>query len=334
MVPVAGTGGAELPFYSDDSPLQARLKEATKEIHERAEKHPFVASFVSDRPALSNRAFCLYLNDTQLVYRALERELLANKKKPAIAPLCIETLFREKAIEGDLEKFPSGRRENSPSAIGYYNRLASIGKESPHLLIAHAYVNYLRDLSGGQIVKKYFDKIWPGRNCTTFLTFREYFLENPTVCFPFQIAAEYRELLNALPLNSGEKKEIVEEAFVAYTFAIEMMDAVAAIPNWNVRDLHLYCKKLIEALDKNEVELESELLLQWREQFPHLSLRKAGNKQLEIFDSGGVKLIEIEALNRDSGKVTTINTAIDAAAKAELNSLLLDLLPLCYNYRS
>ncbi|KFV44978.1 Heme oxygenase 1, partial [Gavia stellata] len=137
--------------------LSELMKEATKEVHERAENTPFMKNFQKGQVSL--REFKLVTASLYFIYSALEEEIERNKDNPVYAPVYFPAeLHRKGALEKDLEYFyGSNWKEEIPcpeATQKYVERLHYVGKNHPELLVAHAYTRYLGDLSGGQVLKK------------------------------------------------------------------------------------------------------------------------------------------------------------------------------------
>lgn len=135
--------------------LAARLRDATSELHRQAERTPFMAALLRGR--LDAAAYCLLLRNLEEIYDALEGGLHRHAGHPAISPLGLTALLRTDALREDLQALHGNAwREElgcMPACARYTARLREIADRDPALLVAHAYVRYLGDLSGGQMLK-------------------------------------------------------------------------------------------------------------------------------------------------------------------------------------
>lgn len=137
------------------APLSAALRRGTADDHRRAERTGVVYAMLKD--TVSRDAYRLYLRNLHEVYAALERCLSLDVSVPKQLALC--KLFRASSIADDLHHL-AGRdwRTELPvldSAEAYRMRIEELsGSAATGGLIAHAYVRYLGDLSGGQILRK------------------------------------------------------------------------------------------------------------------------------------------------------------------------------------
>ncbi len=131
----------------------AALRDATHSLHTEAEKSGFVHDLLKGRA--TRAGYTLWLRNLQPAYEALERGLEALRDRPAFGSLAVPAVYRTAALESDLAALcgASWRASASTLAEGdaYARRIASIASD-PARLAAHAYVRYLGDLNGGQVV--------------------------------------------------------------------------------------------------------------------------------------------------------------------------------------
>ena len=132
-----------------------RLRDHTRDLHRAAERSPFMARLLAGR--LDRAGYIAFLAQMQVMYAALETELDRGAHHPALAALRLPGLFRSSALAADLAVL---RREHGPQpgvepvAAAYAQRLHDLGRSHPERLLAHAYVRYLGDLSGGQMLRR------------------------------------------------------------------------------------------------------------------------------------------------------------------------------------
>ena len=105
---------------------------------------------------LSKPAYTLMLRNLEPIYLELEAGFLRHAANPGVLPLFDPALFRLQALHQDLEKLHgnSWREELEllDGSTAYVARLRHLTEFQPELLAAHAYVRYLGDLSGGQML--------------------------------------------------------------------------------------------------------------------------------------------------------------------------------------
>jgi heme oxygenase len=130
--------------------LSLRLRDATRSVHRVAEHSAFMGALL--RGKLPRETYCAYLRNLHAIYLALERALLAHG-----GPLAaMRPLFRHEAIEADLAHLQGPGWEGLAvvdAVTAYVGRIGHASRAAPHRLVAHAYVRYLGDLSGGQLIR-------------------------------------------------------------------------------------------------------------------------------------------------------------------------------------
>ena len=136
--------------------LPQRLKAATAEQHRRVERSGVMATLLRGR--IERLAYLALLRNLHALYAALDPALSRQAAHPAVGPVVVPELFRRDALESDLRAL---QREADPPAevlrpatVAYVERLREIEATQPELLVAHAYVRYLGDLSGGQQLRR------------------------------------------------------------------------------------------------------------------------------------------------------------------------------------
>ncbi len=136
--------------------LGQRLRAATKALHTEVERAGVMRRLL--RGDLAPAGYCLLLRNLHALYEALEAAIQTNHALPALQTLVPPTLWRTPALQHDLLLLHGNcwRAELpvAPAAQAYVLRLASLAVEQPALLAAHAYVRYLGDLNGGQMLAR------------------------------------------------------------------------------------------------------------------------------------------------------------------------------------
>lgn len=122
-----------------------KLKELTKEIHERAERTSFAQRLLND---ISPFDYYVYLANQYEIYKALEE---------AFDFTGIENLKRADKIANDLLELETKysiflKTYKICNVINEYKE--HIKTLSQDQLLAHVYVRYLGDMYGGQIIKR------------------------------------------------------------------------------------------------------------------------------------------------------------------------------------
>lgn len=215
--------GHDVPMQSPSAPgLAARLKAETRSLHTLAERSGVMADLLQGR--LSRNAYCALLRNLQAIYAALEAGLDAQAADPR---LWRPELRRLPALEQDLDRLAPGDWRDSaslaPATQAYVDRLSTLAGTAPSLLFAHAYLRYLGDLHGGQVLAR--------------LVQRQYGLAAPhgTAFYAFgepaqveQLKRDFRAGLDALPLAPGEADAFVAEACEAFRLHQQLFDELHA----------------------------------------------------------------------------------------------------------
>lgn len=144
---------AELPQIPR---LAERLRSETRDLHTEVERSLFMHTLLHG--ALSLPAYCLLLRNLHAIYAALEAALAQHATNTSLAPVSIPALFRSDALVQDLNDLYgatwAGTVVLQDATDLYVARLQHLQATDPALLVAHAYVRYLGDLSGGQLLKR------------------------------------------------------------------------------------------------------------------------------------------------------------------------------------
>ncbi|KAG0054825.1 Heme oxygenase 2 [Gryganskiella cystojenkinii] len=201
--------------------LAVDLKEGTKTVHAEAERSKFVKYFFKGEitPATYGR----FLISLYQVYSALEKALDQHKDNANVQLIYFpKELARKGPLEEDLEFFNGPEWRDmltpvSPAQQAYIDAINHCAATKPELLIAHAYVRYLGDLSGGQILAKKLQKYndLPQGKGVAFYHFDE--IENAN-----DFKDMYRIRLNQVEVDDETHKEIVQESCQAFIRNIDI----------------------------------------------------------------------------------------------------------------
>lgn len=195
--------------------LATRLREGTQQSHTLAENTAFMKCFL--KGIVEYEPFRKLTADLYFVYHTLETEI-AHHRHTAIGSLIFPELERTQKLKDDLEFYYGDNWEDqiSLSLAGqvYVNRLRQISATNPFLLLAHAYVRYMGDLSGGQSLRHITRtalNLPPDKG-----TGLHEFDQLPTPEDRRNFKQRYRDALNALPLDDEAIQAIVDEANHAF----------------------------------------------------------------------------------------------------------------------
>jgi len=142
------------------------------------------------------------------IYDTLEEELQRHGELEAIEAISSLNLGRRDSIRRDLFLLESKASPDRACSIAseYVMRIRWCSRNQPLLLVAHAYVRYMGDLSGGQIVRKQLAKILDPK------TLSFYHFEGDLG----QIKAQFRNGMDSQALSLDSISSIVKEANMAF----------------------------------------------------------------------------------------------------------------------
>lgn len=198
------------------SNLSNRLREGTAHSHTMAENTAFMKCFLKgivEKEPLRKLFANLYF-----VYSTLEEEFERHRYHTTLKSVYFPEINRKANLEKDLAFYYGDRwrEEISPSESGrdYVARIRQIANTEPALLIAHAYVRYMGDLSGGQALKNIIRSAMslpPGEG-TAFYEFDSL----STVEAKRAFKEKYRQALDSLAIDESLIAKIVDEANYAF----------------------------------------------------------------------------------------------------------------------
>jgi heme oxygenase len=192
--------------------LSARLRDATRDEHERTESSPFVVALMDGR--LDRDAYAALLGQSYLFYSVLEEAGDRWRGDAVVGPFVSDALVRRDALAADLA-FLSGPHWEAnlaplPATQRYTDRLRQVCFSSRSAFVAHHYTRYLGDLSGGQIIRSKLRTIYG----LTTDGVRFYIFDD--IAKPKVFKDDYRALIDAVPWENGERTNLVAEANEAF----------------------------------------------------------------------------------------------------------------------
>lgn len=137
-------------------PLAERLRTATRDLHRSVERAGPMPALLRGR--LPRAGYLALLRNLHPLYEALESGLVRHAAHPQLSPLQLPPLARAGALAADLDALhgPGWARvlPLCAAAQDYVEHLRLLADRQPALLAAHAYVRYLGDLHGGQVLAR------------------------------------------------------------------------------------------------------------------------------------------------------------------------------------
>ena len=203
----------------------ARLKEATRELHIQAERSGVMLDLMRGRMSLD--AYCLLLRNLQTIYAALEAAMDEHRADANVRQLWRPELRRLAAIEQDLDHLHGGnwREDMRPlhAANAYAERIQRLARTEPFMLLPHAYLRYLGDLHGGQMLARAVRQCFnlQGPEGTAFYDFGDAQQVEG-------LKADFRTGLDAQDLTPQQAHAFVEEACEAFRLHRQLFDEMQA----------------------------------------------------------------------------------------------------------
>jgi len=198
--------------------LATLLREGTKKSHTMAENVGFVKCFL--RGVVEPTSYRKLVANLYFVYSAMEEEFDRHREHSILSKIYFPILHRKASLETDLQYYygSNWREQVAPSeaAKAYVERIRSISKTQPELLVSHAYTRYLGDLSGGQILKKI------AQNAMNLTEGGTAFYEFEAIPDEKEFKTQYRAAMDSLPIDQTTAEQIVQEANDAFGMNMKM----------------------------------------------------------------------------------------------------------------
>lgn len=196
-----------------DKPLSAALRDATAAVHTRAENSSFMQRLLSGQ--LTEAAAADLAGQLWFVYDALENAARSVANSPIAGAVADPRLERRDALEADLELFIGEdwreKIQALPATAAYVARLEEIAGK-PVEVVAHHYVRYLGDISGGQVIAAMLRSHYGiPAGALNFYDFSAIGKIPP-------YRNGYRERVDGLALNNDQRATLLTEAEKAFNF--------------------------------------------------------------------------------------------------------------------
>jgi len=195
------------------TPLAERLRDTTRPLHAEVERSGIMVPLL--RGKVSRTAYAGLLRNLHAIYAALEAGLEQHAAHPAIAPWFERRLFRTAALADDLARVHGPRWSEEivlvDAAWQYAAHLRQLTQAQPQALAAHAYVRYLGDLSGGQVLARVVTGMF-GLRAGGGVRFYDF----GTPAETRQLAQDLRSGLNRLPVDDATAQALLDEACAAF----------------------------------------------------------------------------------------------------------------------
>lgn len=196
--------------------LAQRLREGSQASHTLSENTAFMKCFL--KGVVELEPFKKLTADLYFLYSTLEEEMAGHADHPVVGPMMFGELLRTAKLEEDLAYYYGDNWREliqaTPAGAHYVSRIREVSRSNPALLVSHAYVRYMGDLSGGQglrhIVRSALN-LPPDKG-----TGLHEFDQLPTVEAKRDFKIRYREILNSLPVDEALTQAMIDEANLAF----------------------------------------------------------------------------------------------------------------------
>jgi heme oxygenase len=208
--------------HAEPPTLSTRLRSETADVHDAAERAPFIARLLGGE--LTIDAYVLLLTQYLPVYRALEAIAERYRYDPVLGDLVPAALDRSDALEHDLRVLGGDgfdAIEPTTATADYVTRIAEISADWSGGFVAHHYVRYLGDLSGGKIIRRILSRHY-GLTDDRGLSFYAF----DDLANGVQFKKRYRAALDRAPWGPGEHDRIVDEARCAFEHNLAVFAAL------------------------------------------------------------------------------------------------------------
>ena len=203
--------------------LAIRLREGTQQSHTLAENTIFMQCLF--KGIVENQPFRLMIVNLYFVYIALEQELERYQEHPVVGMIWFPELHRREHLSKDLAFYygKNWREEivSSSSTNQYVAHIHELADTMPELLVAHAYVRYMGELSMGSSLRTIVRNVTdlPPDKGTALYEFDSL----PTTQAKKIFKTKYRHTLNSLPIGHSLSCEIIEEANYAFKLNYDVL---------------------------------------------------------------------------------------------------------------
>ncbi len=210
--------------------LADALRNATQSLHGRAERTGIVRELLSG--TATRPAYALYLRSLLAAYAALERALERHRNAPGVERIALSGVYRVDALKSDLRALVGDDWASAlpllPPAERYAARIDVLANQTPQLLVAHAYVRYLGDLSGGRMLRRVLGaSLGLGSDALRFYVF-------PEVGDETAFRSRFRDAIDLAGEDMGVTEStvlapLVDEGMRAFEHNIAISEAVVCV---------------------------------------------------------------------------------------------------------
>lgn len=199
------------------------IRKASWSMHGSAQHSSFMSELFAG--TLDRQRYITLVGQHYGIYRALERASVGMRADPAAGPFVRDELARVPALFADLYAFAGADWESLVQPIdatrAYCERIEAVCADWPGGFVAHHYVRYMGDLSGGQAIRTLVARTlgFERDNGAAF-----YYFDGIEDADAFK--QEYRRMLDGAPWDADEQQRIIDEILLAYDFNARLLNAI------------------------------------------------------------------------------------------------------------
>jgi heme oxygenase len=201
--------------------FSAEIRAASWALHRDAESSRYMDELLAGRSGRERYADLVVQH--YFIYQVLEDAARTMASDPLAAPFVRDELNRGLTLEADLY-FLLGddwRTKVTPTSAtkAYCDRMRDVCFDWPGGFVAHHYVRYMGDLSGGQAVRRTIERSYgvSRGEGAAFYSFDK-------IADLDQFKNRYRQLLDDAPWEADERARIIDEVLVAYRLNTQLLN--------------------------------------------------------------------------------------------------------------
>ncbi|WP_052663693.1 heme oxygenase (biliverdin-producing) [Psychromicrobium lacuslunae] len=195
------------------------MRESSQTDHQEAEDSSFIAELMTGKLSLLH--YQALLAQYAYLYAALDSCATELRSAGHFSALLDARLERSALMLADLAALGASTAGPLPSMVRYVERIRNVSTQQPHRYLAHHYVRFLGDLSGGQILARKIQQHYgAGERELTAWDFTALGKLKP-------YKDRYRGALNELQLTSTQVNEVLDEVRRAFGFNKELFQELS-----------------------------------------------------------------------------------------------------------
>ncbi len=202
-------------------PFSAAIRQATWDAHGDAEQASYLSDLVAGR--VDRRGYADLVAQHHFAYLSLEAASELMRDDPVAGGFVDDALTRGPALVADLESLlgPGWRDQVAPSdaTAAYVARMDEVCRTWPGGFVAHHYVRYLGDLSGGQMLRGTIEEVY-GIDATSGTAFYDFAKLTDLTAYK----DAYRARLDSAPWDDEERARIIDEVLLGYRHNTEVLE--------------------------------------------------------------------------------------------------------------